>query len=333
MAQTAQEIKEKIIQTLRFKGPSLPVHLASASGQSILFTGAFLSELLGEKQIKQTHMRVGSSPVYFLAGQEPQLEKFQEHISGKEKEALMLLKENKFLDDIEQLTPIRVALRSIKDFAIPFQKNDKLIWRYFRVPETEYQIEQTTEIIETQEKASEALKQIIETEAKKREEQKENEINNKNTNDEDINTIQEKKQEDNQKNTLNIFDEEKTKKQAKKVIKKKTIKKQGTSAPEKKNEKFFDKVKKHLNLKKIEITGIEGFSKDDLTLKVLKNNQKYLLIAYNKKTIKDDEIIKAHKKAKENNLPYILLSLGEPTKKLQSFIDAIKALDSREKIE
>ena len=94
MAQTAQEIKEKIIQTLRFKGPSLPVHLASASGQSILFTGAFLSELLGEKQIKQTHMRVGSSPVYFLAGQEPQLEKFQEHISGKEKEALMLLKEN-----------------------------------------------------------------------------------------------------------------------------------------------------------------------------------------------------------------------------------------------
>lgn len=131
MVQNTQEIKTRIIEILEKKGPSLPVHIAKESEQSILFTSAFLSELMAEKRIKQSNMRIGSSPLYFLPGQEPQLEKSQDHIKGKEKEALVLIKEKRILKDIEQNPPIRVALRSIKDFAIPFNQGEELYWRYF----------------------------------------------------------------------------------------------------------------------------------------------------------------------------------------------------------
>ena len=63
MGKDASEIKERIITSLKYRGASLPVHLAKAAGESILFTSAFLSELMSERRIKTSHMRVGSSPV------------------------------------------------------------------------------------------------------------------------------------------------------------------------------------------------------------------------------------------------------------------------------
>jgi len=65
-ARNALEIKERILSLLRRRGPSLPVHIAKETGLSILFAGAFLSELVADKQIKFTDMKVGSSPIYFL---------------------------------------------------------------------------------------------------------------------------------------------------------------------------------------------------------------------------------------------------------------------------
>ncbi|MFC1682475.1 hypothetical protein ACFL0X_02575, partial [Nanoarchaeota archaeon] len=72
--------------------------------------------------------RVGSSPVYFLEGQERGLEGFSNHLKSKEKEAFDLLKEKKFLGDSEIEPAIRVALRAIKDFAVPFERDGKVIW-------------------------------------------------------------------------------------------------------------------------------------------------------------------------------------------------------------
>ena len=140
--QDTTEIKEKILLILREKGPGLPVHIASETGLSPLFAAAFLSELVSEKKIKISHMKVGNSPVYFLPGQEYLLERFTGHLKSKEKDAFMLLKEKKFLKDSEQHPAIRVALRSIRDFAIPFKKADEIFWRYFSVPETEVKVKE-----------------------------------------------------------------------------------------------------------------------------------------------------------------------------------------------
>ena len=275
--QDTSNLKEKILLTLKVKGPSLPVNIAAETNLSILFASAFLSELLSERKIKISNMRVGNSPIYFLPGQESSLEKFSQYLNRKEKEAFELLKNKQFLVDSKQDPAIRVALRALKDFAIPFKQNNEIIWRYFKAPETEFK----------KEEASKKEVQIKKTEK-----------------------------------SLNIL--EKPKK-----TKSRTTRKPNT---EKKNKRFFNKVKEFLDKKEIKILDILGFSKSDLILKVNENNEEKLLIAFNKKRIIDSDLLKAYKKASEYNLPYIVLSLGEPSKKLENFIKAIKDLSKIDKI-
>ncbi len=142
MVQDTSLVKEKIMSFLKVRGPSLPVHISREIDSSILFSSAFLSELLSEKRIRVSHMRVGSSPIYFILGQEHLLEKFSQYLKSREKEAFFLLKEKRFLKDREQIPAIRVALREIRDFALPFNLGEEVIWRYFLVPESEFEIKE-----------------------------------------------------------------------------------------------------------------------------------------------------------------------------------------------
>ena len=272
--QDASQIKEKILLILRRRGPSLPVHIAKETELSILFASAFLSELASEKKIKISNMKVGNSPIYFIQTQEPILEKFSQHLKSKEKEAFLLLKEKKFLEDKKQEPAIRVALRSIKDFAIPFKKNEEIFWRYFTISEKELKEPKIERLKITKQESSE----------------------------------------------LNIFD-----KPVKKSISKKTS--------EKKSDKFFNRVKEFLSRESIEIMDIESFDKNELILGIKSQGERKLLVAYNKKRIKEEDIVKAHKRASEMNLSYIILSLGKPLKKLNSLINAVKNLSAIKKLE
>lgn len=338
--QNTGEIKDKIVQFLENTGPSLPVHIASNIQQNSLFTSAFLSELLAERRIKTSNMRIGSSPLYMIQGQEAQLEKFQDSIKGKEKEALVLLKENKFLKDKDQLAPIRIALRMIKDFAKPFKKNDEIIWRYFTISENEYNSEKTEEAKQQETQAEENLKNIIEEKAKEKVE----EITEK-----DNEPKEDKEKVESSQQEVNIFDKEETNNEkldnkpkseantraggrGEKPIKKKTSKPK-TSASQKKNDKFFNIVKEYLNTQNINIIDIEGFSKNDLILKISEDSEEKILVAYNKKSIKEEDLTKAHKKAQEYGLKYTILSMGQPLKKLQTFIEAVQDLSDIKKIE
>lgn len=134
------EIKEthnKIISILSRRGPSLPIQIAKEIGVSSLFVSAFLSELYNEKRIKISHLKVGGSPLYFIQGHEGRLENYCKFMHPKEIEAFLLLKNNKVLKDSEQEPAIRVALRSIRDFAISFKFGDEIYWRYFSISENE----------------------------------------------------------------------------------------------------------------------------------------------------------------------------------------------------
>src|SRR3989338_2910093 len=131
------QVKEKIISFIKMRGPSLPVHIGKEINTNILFTSAFLSELISEKRLKISNLKVGNSSLYFIAGQEPRLEEFSQHLKSKEKEAFELLKQKRILKDSEQHPAIRVALREIKDFAIPFKKNGELYWKYLKVSDME----------------------------------------------------------------------------------------------------------------------------------------------------------------------------------------------------
>ncbi len=307
--QDAAHIKEKIISLFQRNGPSLPIHVAKETGLSLLFSSAFLSELLSEKKIKLSNMRVGSSPIYFLPEHESQLEKFAHHLKSKEKDAFILIQAKKILKDSQQEPAIRVALRSIRDFAIPFKNDDEIYWRYFTTTEEEIRnmFEEKPIAPSPQVNPSPSTQSLPNPEPEKEE---------KIIPQED--QIESNEQE---KVTLTLQKKEKPKKT---VQKKK---------PQKQDDKFFNKLKESLSSKGIEILDIENVSKNGIILKVKEHKKEKLLIAFNKKKIDESDIIKAAKEAKNAALPYSIFSLGEPSKKITGFIEAIRDLDEINKIE
>ena len=310
------QVKERIISFIGMRGPSLPVHIAKEINNSILFTSAFLSELISEKRLKISKLNVGNSSLYFIPGQESLLENFSHHLKNKEKEAFELLKQKKILKDSEQHPVIRVAIREIKDFAIPFKKEEQIYWKYFSVSDQEL-IAKIKEMpaIKTQvsdislNKSEQKTSQIAEKEQEIKIEQKPSKI--------EVQPFSLKTKNENRRSVVGLKKVEK--------IKQKISGKGG--------DKFFNKVKEFLSKSSIEILDIEDASKDNLILRVKINDGKKLLVAYNKKKIDESDVIKAYKKSSELNLPYIILSLGEPNKKMNEFIKAVKNLEGIEKIE
>ena len=132
-----QETYQKIITSIQRRGPSLPVQIAKEVNMASLFVSAFLAELVGNKKVRVSNLKVGGSPLYYLDGQEEKLENFHNYMHPKEAEAFLLLKKNKILKDSDQEPAIRVALRSIKDFSAPLSVNNELYWRHTFIPELE----------------------------------------------------------------------------------------------------------------------------------------------------------------------------------------------------
>lgn len=309
------QIKEKIISFIKIKGPSLPVHLAKEINTNILFASAFLSELISEKRLKISRLKVGNSSLYFVPEQESLLEGFSQHLKSKEKEAFELLKQKRILKDSEQHPVIRVAIREIKDFAIPFKKEDQIYWKYFTVS--------NQELIDKIKEMPVIKKQMPNISLDKSEQK----------------TIQiaDKKPEiklDGKPSKIETqpFSSKTNKKESKK-IREKTSSEFLEKTSGKKGDKFFNKVKEFLSKRLIEILDIEGFSKTDLTLKIRMQNEEKLLIAYNKKKIDEKDILNAYKKASKLKQSFIILSLGEPNKKMKDFIEAVKNLEEIGKID
>ncbi|MEN9625732.1 MAG: hypothetical protein RL557_60 [archaeon] len=132
-----QETYQKIITSIQRRGPSLPVQIAKEVNMSSLFISAFLAELVGNKRVRVSNLKVGGSPLYYIEGQEEKLEQFYNYMHPKEGEAFLLLRKNKILKDSDQAPAIRVALRSIKDFSAPLSVENELYWRYLFIPELE----------------------------------------------------------------------------------------------------------------------------------------------------------------------------------------------------
>lgn len=321
--------KDKIIEAIKKRGPSLPVHIANETGLSMLFASAFLGELLSAKELKIAHMKVGSSPIYLIPGQEPDIEKFAQHLKSKEKEAYELVKEKEFLLDSKQQPAIRVALREIKDFAIPFNTKDGIIWRYFTKKESEYAKDAPTQ---------ELQKETVRKEPPK-EKQDEKEISKEQEKPQEKDMPKEIRKEEKsiekEAKSEQLPDTEKREKVADKELNifDKKPKPKPKKASQKQNQKFFEKVKASLNEKSIEILDIIGVGKNELILKIRKNEQEKLLIAHNKRRIDESDIISAHKKARELELPFLIYTKGDQTKKFTDFLNAAKALDNIDKFE
>jgi ethanolamine utilization microcompartment shell protein EutS len=126
--------KTRILTFIGKSGPIVSNTIAKSLNLNSFLTSALLSELFNEKKLNASTIRVGGSALYYLNGQEEQLERFTGFLGHKEKEAYDLLKKQGVLQDKLLEPAIRVAIRGVKDFAIPLsvKRGDEeiLFWKF-----------------------------------------------------------------------------------------------------------------------------------------------------------------------------------------------------------
>ena len=128
-------VQDQILHFLRATGPTLPAKVAKNIKTEILIASAHLSDLASQGKIKISSLKIGGSPLYYLPGQESQLYNFAAgNLNPKDVQVLERLKEQKVLREKDLDLLAKVALRSLKDFAIPLQvrsqQNSELFWKW-----------------------------------------------------------------------------------------------------------------------------------------------------------------------------------------------------------
>lgn len=280
--------RDKILQAIRNKGPVLPVHISKEIGTNILFASAMLSELVARKELKISNLKIGGSPLYYIPGQEQMLENFIDKLNDKDKAVYSLIKEKKLLRDSEESPINRVALMSIKDFAIPLEvtHNNKkeIFWKWYSLDNKEAEI---------------YIKNILNGEQQKREMEKEPQ-----------------KQE--------VKQLEKPKQEIKEQIKKERIKTKLSKGSEKDGflvnlENFLKK--EHLNVKDLGTKNLStGLIEMDTSLGIMT----FYYITKNKKTITEKDIGEAVAQSQLQNLPIILFTNGFLNKKASALLDKFR---------
>ncbi len=160
--------KAEILDIIKREGPLIPAQLAKVINTNILFASAILSNLVDKKEVQISSLKKGGSPFYYLKGQENKLENLSEYLSGKEKEAFQLLKEKGVIRDKTAEPWQRVALRALKDFAVPLNVGIsgeyEIFWKYYLEDN-----EKTKELIKNELGVSEKKKETEEKEVPKKE--------------------------------------------------------------------------------------------------------------------------------------------------------------------
>lgn len=302
------------------RGPCLPVQVAKALNMQPLFVSAFLSELKAEEKLKISNMKVGSSPLYYLPGQEPMLENFIQHLNPKEREAFNLIKKERVLDDDKQNPVIRVALRAIPDFAsqvrVRIGEQLLLFWKYSLLSETEVKdlikekLSQQETIIPKQEEIPQPIQQFpqqvqqsVPPAIQKIEEPIPETIAPA------IAKIKEETKE---------LEEEMEKVEAPKEHKKEHKPKSPKKLKEEESE-LSKKVKHYLETNEIELLSVFLDKKHEFNAKVrldtLFGKQELYLSAKDKKSITDTDLTMALQKAQSEKMQALILSPGSLNKK------------------
>ena len=284
------EKKDTIISFLKIHGPALPVRIAREIKMDPVFASAILSELLNEKRLILSNLKIGASPLYLLPGQQNQLENFTENLKSAEKEAFLKLKEEKVLHDEKEGPSIRVSLRNLKDFAKPFKSNEKILWKYAFATEEKInnltspkkEQKQKVNIPKIKEEVKKMEKEIV-TKLEKLEKPKPSE------------EVKKEKME-------NIFEESPT--------------------------NFSEEVKKFLKKNNLEFKEEIQISKKEIVAKINMKTPlgdfNMMLIAKNKKSIVKEELQSAIQRATYSKMPCLYLVKKEPTKSIETFLKPYK---------
>ena len=299
----ALELRERIVDIVKVKGPVLPVHISKEIGSNILMASAHLAELTASQRLKISTIKVGGSPLYYLPGQEAMLQKFTSNMNDKEKKAYDALQQGKVLRDSEQEPVIRVVLREIKDFAVPLNVTHdgktEIFWKWYLTPndEAEKIIKGGLEILEkpAEKKVEEKIQklEVLQKQVKDKAEPIQKEL------------IKEK--------PVSVKQEAEKAKESKKY------------KPREKEDNFLKDIMKFFEKNKINAVSSEVIKRNseiDFVVEIpsVVGNLQYYCKARNKKRISDSDLSNAYVKGQLKRLPVIVLAPGELSAKANEMI-------------
>ena len=135
--------KPRIVNLHNMRGPMVAPAVSKELNLNSFLASALLSELLHDRLVKASNMKVGGGPLYYIPGQEALVENFIQYLPGKEREAFKLIKAEEIFEDSKQEPAIRVATRAIKDFAIPMKVHldgtERLFWKLHTISREEFE--------------------------------------------------------------------------------------------------------------------------------------------------------------------------------------------------
>lgn len=304
--------RDDVLNFIKYNGPVLPVQIAKHINTNILFSSAILSELVARKILKITHASIGGSPLYYLPGQEDQMDaKLSTSLSGREKEAYQLLKDKKVLREVDMEPWQRVAVKSLKDFSVQLNVNIdgelSSFWKHQLVSDEEAKII-IADIMNDLVKQDVVVEENIPIEEQPVEQAEVNsvaeEIQEEVEDEPIVEEIKEKK----------VKLKEETIKEFEQPIKQKTVKK------DKVDGLFYSKVFNFIKNHDVEVLKEEIVKKDkemDFIVNIPSafGKLKYLIKAKNKPSLNETDVSMAFSEGQIKKLPVILLINGKANKK------------------
>jgi len=130
--------------------PVQPVFVAKELMTNSMLSSAMLSEMSEKGLLKVSHLKVGSSPLYYHPDHPEHLLDYVQYLNEKDRKTVAILREKCVLRD-SSLDPLtRVSLRNIKDFAKPLDVAidgvKELFWKFYLL---------------TDEQAADAIRQLL----------------------------------------------------------------------------------------------------------------------------------------------------------------------------
>ncbi len=136
----AIEYRDKILSLLKLKIAILPAQVATELKIDSMIASAMLSEMSERGLVKISHIKIGSSPLYYDPSKPEVLEQYIHTLKQVEREALQFLKNSRIVRD-GSLSPVaRVAFQGLKDYAIPLDVTigniKEVFWKWYLIPDS-----------------------------------------------------------------------------------------------------------------------------------------------------------------------------------------------------
>ena len=127
--------RSQVLEIVEKQGPISPRDISREIRESLLMVSAVLSELTSSKKILISNMKIGSSPLYYVEGQEIKLQSFSEKLPSEQKNIFNRLKDEMLLKDSRLSPQDRISIRGLKDFAFPviikLKDKKELFWKWY----------------------------------------------------------------------------------------------------------------------------------------------------------------------------------------------------------